>query len=100
MLEYVFIFLALIIYIIIYYLLLDTIKRIFKKINITVWGSDHEYIFGILLLKSEKKKNLLTSLLFFLMEILVNLIWYSINIIIFLGIFYFLSQIYQILFLK
>lgn len=100
MLECVFIFLALIIYIIIYYLLLDTIKIIFKKINIIVWGSDHEYIFGILLLKSEKKKNLLTSLLFFLMEILVNLIWYSINIIIFLVIFYFLSQIYQILFLK
>ncbi len=98
MLEYVFIFLALIIFIIIYYLLLDTTKRILKKINITVWGFNHEYIFGILLLRSEKKKNLPNSLLFFLMEIIVNLIWYSINIIIFWGIFYFLSQTYQRLF--
>lgn len=95
MLEYVFIFLALIMYIIIYYLLFDIIKMIFKKLNITVWGADIEYIFGILLLKSEKKKNLLNSSLFFLMEVSVNLIWYSINIIIFWGIFYFLSQIYQ-----
>jgi len=98
MLEYVFIFLAFLIFIIIYYLLLDKIKMIFKKLNITVWGFEHEYIFGILLLRLERKKNLLNSLLFFLIEIIVNLIWYSINIIIFWGIFYFLSQIYQRLF--
>jgi hypothetical protein len=97
MLEYVFIIFVVLVFLFVQFLLLGKITKFFNRKGIGIRESGTASAWGILLLNTKKKKGFFGQLLIFLFEILINLIWYAVNLSLLLILLYYFSKIYNLL---
>jgi len=94
MAEYIVIFLIIIFFTFFQVLFLEKIKVLFLKKGIGIDENEIGDAWGVVLLNFKNKKSFFSQIMIFLLEILINFVWFAFNFSLLFLVFYFFHKIY------